>query len=70
MNEEYIIKNPKIEKLEKIEEWYDKELRKIKFNKNQEEDADLMAVHVENLSSEKQIEKYLSSFSQLNLKSS
>jgi hypothetical protein len=34
MNEEYIIKNPKIEKLEKIEEWYDKELRKIKFNKN------------------------------------
>ena len=53
MNDDYIIKNPKIEKLEKIEGWYEQELKKIKFKPEEENsNEDLMAVHIDSVSSQ------------------
>ncbi|CAD8106859.1 unnamed protein product [Paramecium primaurelia] len=66
MNDEYIIKNPKIEKLEKIEGWYEQELKKIKFKPEEENsNEDLMAVHVDSISSQQTIENQISQAAKL-----
>ncbi|CAD8192239.1 unnamed protein product [Paramecium pentaurelia] len=64
MSNDYIVKNPKIEKLEKIEGWYDQELKKIKF-KQDDQNEDLMAIHVEQISSQKLIENQIQQAAQL-----
>ncbi|CAD8108577.1 unnamed protein product [Paramecium sonneborni] len=66
MNDEYIIKNPKIEKLEKIEGWYEQELKKIKFKPEEENSSeDLMAVHIDSVSSQQTIENQISEAAKL-----
>lgn len=45
MSQQLIISNKKIEDLERIERWYDKELKKIDFNAELE--GDINQVHVE-----------------------
>ncbi|CAD8193646.1 unnamed protein product [Paramecium octaurelia] len=65
MSTDYIVKNPKIEKLEKIEGWYDQELKKIKFKEDDNQNEDLMAIHVEQVSSQKFIENQIQQAAQL-----
>ncbi|CAD8127638.1 unnamed protein product [Paramecium sonneborni] len=60
MSTDYIVKNPKVEKLEKLENWYDQELKKIKFKQDDEyQNEDLMAVHIDKISNQKFIENQI-----------